>query len=94
VILPGSNEAQVTEIANRVCAATRDAKREHKGAPKGILTLSVGGATASSELELGRVLARADTGVYAAKEAGRDCFRIVKNQSDFAELSILLKGLV
>jgi diguanylate cyclase (GGDEF)-like protein len=68
VILPGADETDAVEIAERVRKAVRDRR------PVGMtVTISVGVAVAQPDaVDAGDLVARADIALYAAKAGGRD----------------------
>jgi diguanylate cyclase (GGDEF)-like protein len=68
VTLPGANQAEAVEIAERLCETVR------KRRPVGVtVTISVGVAVSRPGLvDTDDLVARADAALYAAKAAGRD----------------------
>lgn len=77
VILPGTAAAGAATVAEALRGAVRDLRIPHLGSPSGILTASVGAATARAEV--GRTIAMpdglliaADGALYRAKHRGRD----------------------
>lgn len=68
VILPGADEADAVEIAERLCQSVRE--RRPVGVP---VTVSIGVAVSRPErVDTDDLVARADTALYSAKAAGRD----------------------
>jgi diguanylate cyclase (GGDEF)-like protein/PAS domain S-box-containing protein len=83
-IMPGADIAAALEAAERFCAAIRDFAIVHAGSPKGIVTVSVGVvsvAPASGATRALDLIRRADSALYAAKHAGRDCVRAAPMRS-------------
>ena len=83
VILPGVDTEQANRLAERIVVALEELALEHRGNSKGIVSVSVGIASAktfSDDVE--HLLARADGALYHAKANGRD--RIEVAGSDLA----------
>lgn len=80
LVLPQTPLAGATQVAERVRSALAEARIEHRGAPLGYLTLSVGGAVAAEDLDLERgeqsLIAEADAALYEAKDGGRNAARV------------------
>jgi diguanylate cyclase (GGDEF)-like protein len=76
VALYGASREHAEAVARSVVAAVAELRVPHAAAPPGIVTVSVGTATAETVLPdtLGPLLARADAALYAAKAAGRNTF--------------------
>ncbi|MFK7886266.1 MAG: HDOD domain-containing protein [Gammaproteobacteria bacterium] len=79
VILPGTDEDGIPIVANRMLQALRDAEHAVSDTKKIRVTASIGCAMIGeghqySSLE--SFVARADEALYAAKDAGRDTFRL------------------
>ena len=73
IVLPNTDRAGAIIAAERLRAET--SRRMRDMIPEGI-TVSIGVATNSDGiLDAQTLLAAADRGLYAAKEAGRDCSR-------------------
>jgi len=74
IILPNTNELGAAEMAEQVRLAVRAALVKHEAVPQGILTVSLGSATASPQLDevATELLAAADRALYQAKRGGRD----------------------
>ena len=74
VVLPDTPNKGAMELAEQICAAICQLKLEHRSNPLGILTISVGCATAMPAM--GRrpasLIQRADDALYAAKRNGRN----------------------
>ena len=78
VILSDSDADRLCDIADRLVSAVIDAGIAHPdNAPWGVVTVSAGIAPVVSgeAAELDRALRAADDALYAAKAAGRNCFR-------------------
>jgi len=74
MVLPNTAAPGAAELAEQVRVAIRAASIVHEGTPAGILTVSIGSATAlpgRAELPMA-LLASADRALYEAKRAGRD----------------------
>ncbi|MDK6077431.1 sensor domain-containing diguanylate cyclase [Massilia varians] len=79
VLMPGTDAAGATRVAEAIRARLRLRCIAHSAAPSGIMTVSIGLACGFGEAdnaEAGRLVERADAALYAAKEAGRDCIRV------------------
>jgi diguanylate cyclase (GGDEF)-like protein len=76
IILPSVDAEGAREVAASLCASLREARITHPGAPSGIMTASIGiaSAPASAVPEVRTLLSQADAALYAAKHAGRDRF--------------------
>ena len=75
MLLPGTDHAGATALAERVRAAVRDLNIDHPGAATGIVTVSIGVAVVwpqRSEQGAQRLVQMADKALYQAKAAGRD----------------------
>lgn len=77
-ILKNTNVAEGKEVAERVRARI-NGDAVHSGDRRIELTLSLGLAQASSDDTVNSLIERADTALYAAKRAGRDCARVALN---------------
>lgn len=73
VLLPHTARAGAEMLAERILVAMRAFALEHDGATIRV-SVSVGGVTcAASETSLERMTSRADSLLYASKQAGRNC---------------------
>ena len=86
VLLPGTDREAAAEVAERVRLGVAARKVPHSGSPAGVVTISVGLATAQPRPESGgneaggdrtadakaAALVQADAGLYAAKRGGRN----------------------
>jgi diguanylate cyclase (GGDEF)-like protein len=61
-------------VAERLCAAVRDLRIDHEGSPYGVVTVSIGAATATMDgrSDPERLIEAADRALYEAKCAGRN----------------------
>jgi diguanylate cyclase (GGDEF)-like protein len=76
VVIPRSGLAEARVIAEAISAAIREHRPEHAGVEP--VTASVGVAIFGHDPRIGSatIVAEADTAMYAAKDAGRDCVRV------------------
>jgi diguanylate cyclase (GGDEF)-like protein len=72
-LLPAQQEEGATIAGRRLCAAVREMAIAHPAG--GLVTVSAGVATLTSDETPDQLLSRADAALYAAKGAGRDCVR-------------------
>jgi len=72
ILLPGSNLAEASLAAERFRVAVKESAICYEGR-KHTLTISSGLAEAQSDDDARSLIKRADSALYAAKEAGRDC---------------------
>ena len=74
VILPDTSEEGAHQLAAQLREAVRDLRIEHSSSEKGIVTVSIGRATASESelLASDELIRRADVALYSAKSTGRD----------------------
>lgn len=73
VVLPGLDEAELHDTAERLCLAVSDLKIPHPGLGGGrVVTISVGIAPAIPAETLADAIQRADQSLYRAKRAGRN----------------------
>jgi len=72
--LPNTDAAGALETAEKIQLAIRSAAIAHAATGKGVLTVSIGSATASPQREepATALLAAADHALYQAKRGGRD----------------------
>jgi len=78
MILPGTTVEGAREMAEKLRQGVEAMDTKHQGNAHGVVTISVGCATAvpgegASEMEL---MSSADTALYAAKAAGRNCVQV------------------
>jgi diguanylate cyclase len=79
ILLPETNVAGATRIAQEVQAAVASLRMPHCGSPHGVVTVSAGVATCSDARQLASAQAlvkRADEALYAAKASGRNTFAV------------------
>ena len=72
IIHPGTGLADACKSAQRACEAIKSYPFVHEGQNLQV-TVSIGVANLLSEENAGETLKRADTAMYASKEAGRNC---------------------
>lgn len=73
IILPDTDQAGATIVAERVLDRVRALALSHPRATRGVVTISVGVATAAGDCaSLANIVRRADIALYEAKGAGRD----------------------
>jgi diguanylate cyclase (GGDEF)-like protein/PAS domain S-box-containing protein len=74
VLLPETDEDGALFIAQSLCDAVRDLAITHAGGNNGVVTISIGVATAPAPPNVAApdLIARADQALYAAKASGRD----------------------
>jgi diguanylate cyclase (GGDEF)-like protein len=74
IVLPNTDSAGANELAEQVRSALHTAAIAHAGVGEGILTVSIGSATAAPQREEPAtiLLAAADHALYQAKRGGRD----------------------
>ncbi|MDQ0456921.1 diguanylate cyclase [Rhizobium paknamense] len=77
LVLPGTDAAGANEVAERYCRAVRALGLDHAASPRGMVTVSVGVAVILPEAgdRPDDLIAAADSALYRAKHAGRDCVR-------------------
>lgn len=88
ILLPRTTRAEARAIADRFTAPiTIPATNVH---PAFDVTLSVGATSIRDDLPVAKLMARADRGLYAAKDAGRACLRFWEDleQGDRPDLAI------
>jgi diguanylate cyclase (GGDEF)-like protein len=73
-LLPNTDAPAAADVARRALVAIRDLALPHAAVPAGLVTISIGAATAPPTSVAGPddLVARADRALYAAKRAGRD----------------------
>jgi diguanylate cyclase (GGDEF)-like protein len=78
VVLPDTDAAGAYVMAEQIRKAVELRQIVHEGAPRGVVTLSVGCATQIPKLEspCTWLIKRADDALYQAKSAGRNCIRV------------------
>jgi diguanylate cyclase (GGDEF)-like protein len=76
VVIPRSGLAEARVIAEAIAEEIREHQPEHAGVEP--VTASVGVAIFGNDSRIGSatIVAEADTAMYAAKDAGRDCVRV------------------
>jgi diguanylate cyclase (GGDEF)-like protein len=74
IVLPGADATAALEVAQRSCAEVEALGIPHEGAPRGIVTVSVGVAAilASERTNSDLLIAAADAALYRAKRHGRN----------------------
>ncbi|EPF66478.1 Diguanylate cyclase (GGDEF) domain protein [Pseudomonas syringae pv. syringae SM] len=75
VVLPGTDEANARQVAEKILQAIRDEQIEHPASPFGIVTISLGVATfvgTDRQLDQRGLIELADRALYAAKSQGRN----------------------
>jgi diguanylate cyclase (GGDEF)-like protein len=77
VLLPDASLEEVAAVGVRLVKAIEREGLEHLGAPSHKVTISVGGASALTAVELDALVRNADASLYAAKASGRNCFQAV-----------------
>src|SRR5690606_16956841 len=75
VVLPGTDESNARQVAEKILQAIRDEQIEHPASPFGIVTISLGVATfvgTDRQLDQRGLIELADRALYAAKSQGRN----------------------
>ncbi|HQT65005.1 MAG TPA: GGDEF domain-containing protein [Acidocella sp.] len=73
LLLPGTDTAHATDIADRMRTAIAALQLENPGSPFGIITASIGIATQHSQpVKISQLIEQADTALYRAKSTGRN----------------------
>ena len=75
-VIVNCDAAGATLLADRLCAAVRQAGIRHEGSPTGSVTISVGVAAAGPRATRDSLVQRADWALYVAKRGGRNCSRV------------------
>lgn len=86
-LLPGTGLAGAQRVAQALDAAVRSCAMPHAGADSGIVSISIGvAAMQPRQTNSGQaLLAQADAQLYAAKSAGRGCWRAAGDEAAPAE---------
>ena len=94
VILPDTIAERAGQVAERVIASLRARAIPHPGAPLGIVTVSIGVASAipTPGSLPGALVEEADLAVYRAKRAGRSCVEIAPPQFVIAASQTVANG--
>ncbi|WP_446744015.1 diguanylate cyclase [Silvibacterium acidisoli] len=81
VVLPNTSAEGAEQIAEQMRAAVQAMSFSHRGAPREIITISVGCATAtpSQESVVNELVSAADAALYRAKNAGRNMVQVADN---------------
>ena len=80
IILPETDEAGATKLADRICQAMRRKSFVSEGYPPLHLTLSIGVAVFPQHgASPGVLLRHADRALYNAKDGGRDTWRLASS---------------
>ena len=76
ILMVNCDAATLTGLGQRICALVAATRRltDHQGKPI-CLGVSIGGVLVDSE-DIEEMISKADQGLYAAKHAGRNCFRL------------------
>jgi diguanylate cyclase (GGDEF)-like protein len=82
LILPRTSCSDALIVSSRIEQSVRELSIPHAGLP---LTISIGLTQAASGEVAGSFLARADKALYNAKNAGRNCCRVLFHETDSAE---------
>ncbi len=79
IIFPHTTSSEALLVASRIEASVRDLSIPDTELP---LTISIGLTQAASGEIAGPLLARADKALYHAKDAGRNCCRVLLHETD------------
>jgi diguanylate cyclase (GGDEF)-like protein len=82
LIFPRTSCSDALIVSSRIEQSVRELSIPHAGLP---LTISIGLTQAASGEVAGPFLARADKALYTAKNAGRNCCRVLFHETDAAE---------
>jgi diguanylate cyclase (GGDEF)-like protein len=80
IIMPGAGLREANQLATRLLEKVSAMDLTEITAQATPITLSIGIATALREDDVQTLLERADQGLYAAKQAGRNCVRSIEAQ--------------
>jgi diguanylate cyclase (GGDEF)-like protein len=83
LIFPRTSCSDALIVSSRIEQSVRELSIPHAGLP---LTISIGLTQAASGEVAGPFLARADKALYTAKNAGRNCCRVLFHETDSAEV--------
>ncbi|MGC9159605.1 MAG: diguanylate cyclase, partial [Terracidiphilus sp.] len=86
-ILPNTTIEGGCQVANEICEAVRHRGLPHRSNPAGIVTISIGCATATPQFGLHafNLIELADKALYRAKQNGRNQAYCGNNRSDYGE---------
>ncbi|MDH5633929.1 MAG: GGDEF domain-containing protein [Gammaproteobacteria bacterium] len=73
IVLPNTNDAELEEVAHRVCDLVRKSTD---------MTISAGVASFAGEADFDLLVKRADDALYVAKNKGRDCYVVNDTVND------------
>ena len=79
LIFPRTSCSDAHLVSSRIEQSVRELSIPHAGLP---LTISIGLTQATAGEVTGPLLARADKALYTAKDAGRNCCRIILHETD------------
>lgn len=79
LIFPRTSCSDAHAVSSRIEQSVRELSIPHAGLP---LTISIGLTQAAAGEVAGPLLARADKALYTAKDAGRNCCRIILHEAD------------
>lgn len=89
VVLPGTTSDGAIQIAQQICSAMRSRQLPHSANPLGIVTVTVGCATLVPQMgkHAATLVDCADQALYQAKNAGRNCVRQFKPETQVVQSS-------